>query len=175
MSGSLIFYILDFLNWGSTNMTLLNTNDTAPDFTLPDQNENNISLSQFKGKWVVLYFYPRAMTPGCTVQACELRDHKKELADLNALALGISPDKTGSLKKFEEKENLNFKLLGDVDHSVAESYGAWQEKSMYGKKYMGIARMTYVINPEGAISGIIPKAKPKTHHDDVINIIKENQ
>ena len=172
---SLIFHILEFLNWESTNMTLLNTGDVAPDFTLQDQNENNISLSQFKGKWVALYFYPRAMTPGCTTQACELRDHRKELNDLNTVILGLSPDKPAALKKFEEKEKLNFKLLSDVDHKVANNYGAWQEKSMYGKKYMGMARMTYIINPEGVISEVMPKVKPKEHYNDIVEFIKSNQ
>lgn len=155
-------------------MTNLQVGKVAPNFTLPDQNNQKISLEQFRGKWVVLYFYPRAMTPGCTVQACALRDYKKELKDLNAVALGISPDKPASLKKFEEKESLNFTLLGDEDHKVAEEFGVWVEKSMYGKKYMGMARATFVINPAGEVVHIIPKASPKSHHEDVIKVLKEN-
>ena len=154
-------------------MSSLSIGDTAPDFDLPDQNGNTLKLSQFQGKNVVLYFYPRAMTPGCTVQACALRDDMDNLKKADAVILGVSPDKPSSLKKFEEKESLNFSLLSDESHEVCETYGAWQEKSMYGKKYMGVARMTYIISSEGVISHVIPKVTPKTHANDVLKHLNE--
>lgn len=156
-------------------MSLLTIGDAAPAFNLPNQDGETIQLSQFSGSWVVLYFYPRAMTPGCTTQACDLRDGLSELKKLNAVVLGISPDKPASLKKFVEKEGLNFTLLGDETHAMAENYGAWQEKSMYGKKYMGMVRMTYLIDPQGKIAHIMPKVSPKTHMDDVLAFLKNKQ
>jgi peroxiredoxin Q/BCP len=153
---------------------MLAIGDTAPDFTLPNQNGDAVSLANFKGKWLVLYFYPRAMTPGCTTQACMLRDHQKQLNQLNAAVVGVSPDSPAKMKKFEEKEGLNFILLGDETHEMLESYGVWQEKSMYGRKYMGVVRATYIISPNGKISKIIPKVSVKTHHEDVISWLKEN-
>ncbi len=152
---------------------ILNVGDTAPDFTLTNQDGRKISLEQFKGKWVVLYFYPRALTPGCTAQAKSLRDHMADIKKLGAVVLGVSPDKTESLKKFEKRDELNFPLLGDPEHTMAEDYGAWQEKSMYGRLFMGFQRMTYIIDPEGKIAHVIPKAKPKTHTEDVINFLKD--
>ena len=153
-------------------MTTLNIGNLAPNFTTIDQNESPQKLTDYKGKYVVLYFYPKAMTPGCTAQACSLRDVKSELADLNAVPLGVSPDKPSSLKKFEAKEHLNFTLLSDADHAIAQAYGAWQEKQLYGKLYMGVQRMTYIIDPTGKIAAVLPKANPKTHHDDVLKILE---
>ena len=156
-------------------MPLLEVGTKAPDFTLNDQNEEQVSLADFAGKWVILYFYPRAMTPGCTTQACDLTSAESQLTALNAVPLGVSPDKPQSLKKFEDREKLNFTLISDLDHTVAEAYGAWQEKSMYGKKYMGMARMTYVIDPTGKIAHVMPKVKAKTHLQDVVKVLKNMQ
>lgn len=154
-------------------MTSLKAGDLAPKFNTVDQNDAPQKLTDYKGKWVILYFYPKAMTPGCTTQACSLRDAKSELLKLNAVPLGVSPDKPSSLKKFEAKEGLNFTLLSDTDHTISEAYGAWQEKSLYGKRYMGTQRMTFVIDPAGKIAFIIPKVDPKTHLDEVINLLKK--
>lgn len=156
-------------------MSLLDIGTTAPDFNLKNQDGKSISLSQFKGKWVVLYFYPRALTPGCTTQACDLRDGLSELKNLNASVIGISPDKPDALKKFEQKEGLNFTLLGDPEHTMLEEYGAWAEKSMYGRKFMGVARMTYIISPEGEVAQVMPKVSPKKHLEDVTKALKELQ
>lgn len=153
---------------------MLNIGDTAPDFKLPDQNDTIKTVQDFAGKWLILYFYPKAMTPGCTTQACFLRDHKAELERLNAVAVGVSPDAPKRMKKFEERDALNFTLLGDENHEMLEAYDTWQEKSMYGRKYMGVMRTTYIISPNGKISHKIPKVKPKTHHEEVINWLKEN-
>lgn len=146
---------------------MLKVGEKAPVFQLRNQDNQLISLDQFRGKWVITYFYPKASTPGCTVQACALRDSLGLKTDAirrsGAVVLGISPDKPPALKKFAEAKGLPFTLLGDTGHQVAESYGVWQEKSMYGRKYMGIARATYIIDPEGKIAHVIPKADPKTH------------
>lgn len=146
--------------------------ETAPAFEAMDQDERLISLEHFKGKWVIIYFYPKALTPGCTVQACALRDGMDELTRLGVVVLGISPDKPKPLKKFKESEQLNFILLSDATHQIAEAYGAWQEKSMYGKTYMGMARMTVVVNPAGKVVQVWPKVDPKTHYDQVLAFIR---
>ena len=146
----------------------------APVFTLLNQAEEKVSLKDFRGKSaVVLYFYPKAMTPGCTVQACGLRDSKKELAKLGAVALGISPDPVKRLAKFEEKESLNFDLLADEDHSVADKYGVWDLKKFMGREYMGIVRTTFIIDKTGRLVHIMDKFKTKTHHDDVLELLKD--
>lgn len=150
---------------------MLNTGEKAPDFTLPDQNGNNVSLSQFRGKKVVLYFYPKDSTPGCTKEACSLRDHKAELEAKNAVVIGISRDSIASHKKFENKENLNFILLSDPEHKVIEEYGAWGEKKLYGKTSMGIIRCTYLIDEMGIITDVIGKVSVSTHGEDVLNLI----
>ena len=145
----------------------------APAFTLRDQSGNKVSLKDFKGRNnVVLYFYPKAMTPGCTVQACGLRDSKKSLAKYDAVALGISPDPVERLKKFEDKHDLNFTLLSDEDHAVAEKYGVWGLKKFMGREFMGILRTTFVIDKDGKLVHIMDKVKTKTHHDDVIEVLK---
>jgi len=141
---------------------------TAPDFSLQDQNGDAVTLSQFKGKTVVLYFYPKAMTPGCTVQACGIRDSSETYVSKNIVTLAVSPDPHARLKKFDEKYDLNFTLLSDEDHSVAESYGAWGLKKFMGKEYMGILRTTFIIDKEGRIAHVMDKVKTKTHHDDVL-------
>jgi len=155
-------------------MTALKLGNMAPVFTLLNQAEEKVSLKDFRGKSaVVLYFYPKAMTPGCTVQACGLRDSKKELAKLGAVALGISPDPVKRLAKFEEKENLNFVLLADEDHSVADKYGVWDLKKFMGREYMGIVRTTFIIDKTGRLVHIMDKFKTKTHHDDVLELLKD--
>jgi thioredoxin-dependent peroxiredoxin len=141
--------------------------DQAPDFTLPDQSGNPVSLSSHRGKTVVLYFYPKADTPGCTVQACGVRDHNADYAKAGAVVLGVSPDPPKEIAKFDQKYGLGFPLLGDEDHSVAEAYGVWVEKSMYGRKYMGMERSTFVIGPDGVIQRVFRKVKP-AEHDELI-------
>lgn len=142
-------------------MAHLNIGDPAPDFTLVEQEGKTVSLSDFKGKKLLLYFYPKADTPGCTKQACQIRDARAELADLGVAAVGISPDKPGAQKKFDGKYGLGFPLLSDSDHQAAQAYGAWGEKSMYGKKYEGIIRSSFLIDEKGKILGAWYKVKPE--------------
>jgi len=142
-------------------MAQLNIGDPAPDFALADQEGNTVKLSDFQGKKVLLYFYPKADTPGCTKQACQIRDARSELADLGVDAVGISPDKPGAQKKFDGKYGLGFPLLSDPDHAAAQAYGAWGEKSMYGKKSMGIIRSSFLIDEQGKIMGTWYKVKPE--------------
>ena len=146
----------------------------APAFSLLDQDGNKVSLKQFKGKKnVVLYFYPRAMTPGCTVQACGIRDSKKNFAKLDTVVLGVSPDPVAKLGKFIEKQDLNFTLLSDEDHAVTEKYGAWGLKKFMSKEFMGVLRSTFIIGKDGRLKHVMDKVKTKTHHDDVMAVIKE--
>lgn len=140
----------------------------APDFELPDQNGDMVRLSSFKGKNVVVYFYPKALTPGCTVQACGIRDSKDELNKRNTVVLGISPDAVKRLPKFIEKEGLNFTLLSDEEHTVAEKYGVWGMKKFMGKEFMGLIRTTFIIGKDGRLLGVMDKFKTKTHHEDLI-------
>lgn len=146
----------------------------APSFKLKNQNSELIDLKGLRGKNVVLYFYPKAMTPGCTVQACGIRDTKKELAKINTVVLGVSPDSPERLTRFMEKEKLNFDLLSDEDHAVAETYGVWGKKKFMGREFLGIHRTTFIIDSFGKLQHIMDEVKTKTHHDDVINYIKEN-
>lgn len=156
-------------------MALPQVGKPAPQFTLQDQQGQEVSLAQFQGrKHVVLYFYPKAMTPGCTVQACGLRDSKAELEALNVEVLGISPDPVKRLQSFTEKKELNFTLLSDEDHAVADQYGAWGLKKFMGREYMGILRQTYVIDDQGVLRHVFDKVKTKTHHDDVIDWVRNN-
>ena len=143
----------------------------APDFTLPNQDGEDTSLSDFAGRPVVLYFYPKADTPGCTTQACGVRDHSAEYDELGAVVLGVSPDPVKAVKKFHDKQALNFTLLADQDHAVCEAYGVWGEKSMYGKTYWGAQRATFLIDEEGVVTHVIPKASPKTHDDEVLGVL----
>jgi peroxiredoxin Q/BCP len=138
---------------------MLKQGDPAPDFTLLDQDGNAVSLSDHSGRKVLVYFYPKADTPGCTTQACGLRDVLGEIGD--TAVLGISPDKPAKQKKFDDKYGLGFPLLSDEDHTVAEAYGAWGEKSMYGKKYMGIIRSAFLIDTDGTLAEAWPKISPK--------------
>jgi peroxiredoxin Q/BCP len=153
--------------------TAMDINDKAPEFTLPDQNGQSVALKSFRGKYVVLYFYPRADTPGCTIEACSFRDSYKKVEKAGAVVLGVSPDEPKALKKFEDKFGLPFTLLGDADKKVCNAYGVIQEKNMYGKKYMGVARTTFIIGPDGKIKHIFQKVKPEGHADEVLAWLKE--
>jgi len=146
---------------------------SAPDFTLPDQDGNELRLTDMRGETVVLYFYPRADTPGCTTQACGIRDRRAEYRAAGARVIGVSPDTVEAVKKFAGKFDLDFTLLADADHAVAEAYGTWVEKSMYGKKYMGVQRATFIIDPDGKIAKAFPKVSPKTHDDIVLKALAE--
>jgi thioredoxin-dependent peroxiredoxin len=146
----------------------LQVGDTAPDFTIPDQDGTSVTLSELRGKPVVLYFYPKADTPGCTTQACGVRDHRSDYANFGATVLGVSPDPVKPIAKFADKFDLGFTLLSDEDHSVAESYGVWVEKSMYGRTYLGNERTTFVIDADGKISHIFRKVKPAEHDNKVL-------
>jgi peroxiredoxin Q/BCP len=147
--------------------------DTAPDFALPDQHGEKVKLSDLKGETVVLYFYPKANTSGCTVQACGVRDRKADYAAAGARVIGISPDEVKDIDKFAGKHELDFTLLADADHAVAEKYGTWVEKSMYGNKYMGVQRATFIIDPKGRIARVFPKVQPKKHDDLVLKALGE--
>jgi thioredoxin-dependent peroxiredoxin len=146
---------------------------TAPDFTLPDQEGADVSLSDFRGQPVVLYFYPKADTPGCTTQACGIRDHRADYEAAGAVVLGVSPDPVKAVKKFADKQSLNFRLLADEDHAVCELYGVWAEKSMYGKTYWGAHRSTFIIDPDGTVAKVFPKVSPKTHDEIVLAALGE--
>lgn len=150
----------------------LKIGDKAPDFNLKNTNGEEVSLTGLKGKRVILYFYPKDDTPGCTVEACNFKDDYDLYQEKDAVILGVSRDGEESHKKFTEKFDLPFTLLSDEDHSVAEKYGAWGEKSMYGKKYMGILRNTYVIDDEGKIEMIYEKVKPKDHSKEILELLK---
>ncbi|HEV7380659.1 MAG TPA: thioredoxin-dependent thiol peroxidase [Dyadobacter sp.] len=146
----------------------LQVGDAAPEFAAKDQNGGEINLSDFKGKKVVLYFYPKDNTPGCTAQACNLRDNYEILLSKGYIVLGVSVDDEKSHQKFIKKFDLPFPLLADTDHAIVESYGVWVEKSMYGRTYMGIARTTFVINENGVIEEIIGKVDTKNHTDQIL-------
>jgi thioredoxin-dependent peroxiredoxin len=152
---------------GDTVRPMLEPGDKAPDFTLPDQNGNKLKLSSFKGRKVLVYFYPKADTPGCTTQACGLRDVAADIGD--TVVIGISPDKPAKLKKFDDKYGLGFPLVGDEDHAVAEAYDVWTEKSMYGRKYMGILRSAFLVDEKGKVAEAWYKVSPK---DTVTNLLK---
>src|SRR5882672_8043369 len=145
----------------------------APDFTLVDDSGKTVKLSDLKGKKVVLYFYPKDDTPGCTKEACAFRDGISEIKKQGAVVLGVSADSVDSHKKFKSKFELNFPLLADTDKKIVESYGVWKEKINYGKKYMGIERTTFIINKEGKISHIFPKVKVDEHYDEVIDALED--
>ncbi|HKW18210.1 MAG TPA: thioredoxin-dependent thiol peroxidase [Terriglobales bacterium] len=150
-------------------------NDKAPDFNSLDQNGEKVALKDYKGKWVVLYFYPRADTPGCTIEACSFRDSFKRVGNIGAVVLGVSPDTPKDQKKFEEKFSLPFTLVADADKKICNSYGVMQEKNMYGKKVMGVARTTFIIGPDGKIKHIFRKVKPEGHAEEVLEYLKQAQ
>lgn len=153
-------------------MALPKIGAAAPAFTLLNQDGEKISLKDYKGHNVVVYFYPKAMTPGCTTQACGIRDSKKELVKAGIVVLGISPDPVEKLQKFIVKEKLNFTLLSDEDHAIAEKYGSWGPKKFMGKEYDGILRQSFLINKDGKLVQIMSKVNTKTHHKDVIEAFK---
>jgi peroxiredoxin Q/BCP len=152
---------------------MIDTGQEAPDFTLADQDGEARSLSDYRGRTVVLYFYPKADTPGCTTQACGIRDHSAEYEETGAVVLGVSPDPVKAVKKFHGGQGLNFTLLADEDHAVCESYGVWGEKSMYGRTYMGAQRATFIIDPDGRVARVFPKVSPKTHDEVVLEALRE--
>jgi thioredoxin-dependent peroxiredoxin len=151
---------------------MLNPGDKAPAFALSSDTSDVIRLEDLKGRKVVLYFYPKDDTSGCTVEACEFRDNWAAVKRTGALVLGVSPDGIESHQKFKRKFELQFPLLADPDHAVAEKYGAWGEKSMYGRKYFGIKRMTFVIDEEGRIATVFEKVKPKGHAKEVLEALR---
>lgn len=155
-------------------MALPKIGNLAPAFTLLDQQGRKRSLKDYRDKIVVLYFYPKAMTPGCTVQAQGIRDSEKALKKLGVEVLGVSVDPVKRLAKFEERDELNFTLLSDEDHAVADKYGVWGLKKFMGREFMGVNRMTFIIGKDGKLKHIMEKVNTKTHHDDVIAYIKDN-
>ena len=156
-------------------MSLPKIGNKAPAFTLLNQNGEKVRLSSFAGeKNVIVYFYPKAMTPGCTVQACGIRDTQKEFEELDTVVFGVSPDPVNRLERFIEKQSLNFDLLSDENHAIAEKYGVWGLKKFMGREFMGILRTTFIIGKDGKLKHIIDKVKTKSHHDDVIEYIREN-
>ncbi len=150
---------------------MIEVGENAPQFTLSDQDGDEVALADFSGRTVVLYFYPKADTPGCTTQACSIRDRAAEYDAAGAVVIGVSPDTVAAVKKFHGKQSLNFALLADEDHAVCERYGVWVEKSKYGRKYWGAARSTFIIDGEGTVVHVIPKASPKTHDDEVLEAL----
>lgn len=142
---------------------MIEAGDKAPDFSLPDQDGRAVKLSDFRGQPVVVYFYPKADTSGCTVQACGVRDHRADYAHAGAVVLGISPDPVAKVKKFADKHALEFPLLADEDHAVADAYGVWAKKSMYGRTYFGNERTTFVIGTDGIVAKVLRKVKPGEH------------
>lgn len=152
-------------------MNMLQAGAAAPEFSLPDQNSNLVSLSDLKGKKVLVYFYPKAMTPGCTVQAQGLRDVNDELTKHNVVVLGVSTDPVKRLAKFVERDSLNFTLLSDEDHQVAEQFGVWGEKKFMGKVYDGLHRISFLINEEGVIEHVFDSFKTKDHHQVVLDYL----
>ena len=156
-------------------MAFAQVGKVAPAFTLLDQRGNKVSLKQFRDvKNVVLYFYPKAMTPGCTVQACGIRDTKAQFDALDTVVLAVSPDSVDRLVKFEDKQELNFTLLSDEDHAVTEKYGAWVMKIFMVREFMGVCRSTFFIVNDGRVAHVMEKVKTKTHHEDALNWVSDN-
>ena len=152
---------------------MLGVKDKVPTFSLEDENGQEVSLKDFKGKTVVLYFYPRADTPGCTKEACSFRDAWKIIQKMGIVVLGVSPDTPKAQKKFQEKYHLPFTLLADADKKLCEAFGVIQEKNMYGKKVMGVVRTTFIIGPDGKITHVFEKVKPEGHAEQVLEYLKE--
>jgi thioredoxin-dependent peroxiredoxin len=147
------------------------TSEIAPDFTLQDQDGNAVTLSSLRGRKVILYFYPKDDTPGCTTQACELRDRTEEIEARGAVVLGVSPDSVKSHRKFADKYGLPFTLLADESHEVAEQYGVWKQKAFMGRKYMGVDRTTFVIGEDGRIEQVLEKVKPAAHAGQLLDLL----
>lgn len=154
-------------------MALLKIGQAAPDFSSNDQEGNPVSIKQFKGKKIILYFYPKDDTPGCTSEACNLRDNYQELRDMGFVVIGISPDNEKSHQKFSNKYSLPFHLVPDPEKTIIKSYGAWGEKKMYGKAYEGVLRTTYVISEKGLIEAVIDKVIVKDHTKQIIEVINQ--
>ncbi|CAM3233436.1 thioredoxin-dependent thiol peroxidase [Corallococcus sp. ZKHCc1 1396] len=154
-------------------MPMPQAGDKAPGFSLPDQSGATVSLSQLKGRHVVLYFYPKDATPGCTTEACDFRDEHSALVKAGAVVLGVSPDSTASHQKFATKQGLPFSLLADPDHAVADAYGVWGEKSLYGRKFMGLIRATFLIGPDGKVLRVWPKVKVAGHVAEVLASLQQ--
>jgi peroxiredoxin Q/BCP len=153
--------------------TLIEAGIPAPEFTLPDQDGVPVSLADLAGATTVVYFYPKADTPGCTTQACSIRDRGGEYREAGARVVGISPDPVEAVKRFHAKQSLDFTLLADEDHAVAEAFGVWGEKKNYGKTYFGVQRSTFILDEDGTVVHVIPKASPKTHDDEVLAVLRE--
>lgn len=156
-------------------MALPKVGNKAPAFSMLNQKGEKVSLKDFAGKKnVVLYFYPKAMTPGCTVQACGIRDTKRKFTSKDTVVLGVSPDAPERLQRFIDRDKLNFDLLSDPEHKITEKYGMWGLKKFMGKEYMGVIRSTFIIGKDGKLKHVMDKVRTKTHHDDVLEFIKEN-
>jgi peroxiredoxin Q/BCP len=154
---------------------MIEPGDHPPDFELPDQDGRPVKLSDFRGRPVVVYFYPKADTSGCTVQACGVRDHRADYQGAGATVLGISPDPVAKVKKFHDKHDLGFALLADEDHAVAEAFGVWVQKSMYGRTYWGNERTTFIIDPDGRVAQVLRKVKPAEHDALVLKALSEQR
>jgi peroxiredoxin Q/BCP len=152
---------------------MLGENESAPDFTLPDRGGEEVTLSDLRGGTVVLYFYPRADTPGCTTQACGIRDHRADYERAGVRVVGVSPDPVSAVARFADKHSLDFTLLADSDHAVADAYGTWVEKRKGDRTYWGVQRATFIIDPEGRIARVFPNVSPKTHDDEVLSALDE--
>jgi peroxiredoxin Q/BCP len=156
-------------------MALLEVGTQAPNFKTIDQNGELVTLEQFKGKKVILYFYPKDDTPGCTKEACAFRDNFEKFKEINVEVLGVSVDDEKKHKKFAEKYNLPFRLLADTEKKIVQDYGVWGEKSLYGKKYMGTNRVTYLIDENGKIEKVFPKVKPETHAEELLQVLSNKK
>jgi peroxiredoxin Q/BCP len=152
---------------------MLSTGDAAPPFAAPDQSGTTRTLDDFRGRRLVLYFYPKDMTPGCTTEACDFRDNLARIASHGAQVVGISPDSVARHQKFTAKESLTFPLLADEDHAIAEAYGVWKEKSLYGRKFMGVERTTFIIDETGRIARVFERVRVKGHVDEVIDALDD--
>jgi len=152
---------------------MIETGAQAPELTLPDQDGNPVSLGDFAGKTVVLYFYPRADTSGCTTQACGVRDHLPNYAEAGAVVIGISPDPVSAIRAFSDRYALDFTLLADEDHAICDAYGTWVEKTNYGRRYWGAQRATFIIAPDGVVAHVIPRVTPRTHDDEVLAVLEQ--
>lgn len=152
---------------------MIEPGDAAPDFELPDQDGRAVKLSDFRGQPVVVYFYPKADTSGCTVQACSVRDHREDYGKAGAVVFGVSPDPVAKVKKFHDKHELGFPLLADEDHAIAQAYGVWVQKSMYGRTYWGNERTTFVVGADGKVARVLRKVKPAEHDELVLKALAE--